>query len=56
MSKNSNHQRYEAFQDWDRFMQNEYPSYKERKKKPKVKSPNFLPPEEEDLLDYYGKQ
>ena len=33
MSKNSNKQRYDALQDWDRWMQNEYPNYKERKKK-----------------------
>ena len=53
MSKNSHHQRIEALQDWDQFMQNESPAYKERKKKPKAK-PNFLPPEEEDLEDYYS--
>tara|TARA_Y100000385_G_scaffold75636_1_gene76547 strand:- start:724 stop:894 length:171 start_codon:yes stop_codon:yes gene_type:complete len=56
MSKNSNHQRYDALNDWDQFMQNEYPSYKERKKKSKVKPPTFLPPEEEDLQDYYGRK
>ena len=53
MSKNSHHQRIEALQDWDQFMQNESSAYKERKKKPKAK-PNFLPPEEEDLEDYYS--
>ena len=54
MSKNSPHHRLEALKDWDQFMQNEYPNYKERKKRPKSKPPNFLPPEEEDLEDYYN--
>ena len=56
MSKNSNHQRYEALQDWDRWMQNEYPNYKERKKKAKFKPPTYLKPEDEDLQDYYDRK
>ena len=39
MSKNSPHQRLETFKDWDRFMENESPAYKERKKK---KSKKYL--------------
>ena len=35
MSKNSNKQRYDQLKEWDRWMQNEYPNYKERKKKVK---------------------
>ncbi len=53
MSKNSPHQRLETFKDWDRFMENESPAYKERKKK-KSKKPGYLPPEDEDLQDYYS--
>ena len=53
MSKNSHRQRYDALQDWDRWMQNEYPNYKERKKKVKFKPPQYLKPEDEDLQDYY---
>ena len=53
MSKNSHKQRYDALQDWDRWMQNEYPNYKERKKKVKFKPPLYLKPEDEDLQDYY---
>ena len=53
MSKNSPHQRLQAFKDWDRFMEYESPAYKERKKK-KPKKPGFLPPDEEDLEDYYS--
>ena len=53
MSKNSNRQRYKQFQDWDRFMMNEYPNYRERKKKVKFKKPQYFKPEEGDLLDYY---
>jgi len=54
MSKNSNQQRYEQFQEWDRWMMNEYPNYKERKKKPKFKPPTYLKSEDEDLQDYYA--
>ena len=36
MSKNSNKQRYDQLKEWDRWMQNEYPNYKERKKKVKL--------------------
>ncbi len=56
MSKNSNKQRYDALQDWDRWMQNEYPNYKERKKKAKFKPPTYLKPEDEDLQDYYDRK
>jgi hypothetical protein len=54
MSKNSHKQRYEALKDWDQFMQNEYPNYKERKKKPKSKPPQYLSAEDEDLDEYYN--
>ena len=53
MSKNSNRQRYKQFQDWDRFMMNEYPNYRERKKKVKFKKPQYFKSEEGDLQDYY---
>jgi hypothetical protein len=53
MSKNSNKQRYDQLQEWDRWMQNEYPNYKERKKKVKSKAPQFMSNEDEDLTDYY---
>ena len=53
MSKNSNKQRYDQLKEWDRWMQNEYPNYKERKKKVKFKKPQYFKPEEEDLQDYY---
>ena len=53
MSKNSNHQRYQQLKEWDRWMQHEYPNYKERKKKTKFKPPQYLAPEDEDLQDYY---
>ena len=56
MSKNSNLQRYDQFQEWDRWMMNEYPNYKERKKKNKFKPPQYLKPEEEDLNDYYDRK
>lgn len=54
MSKNSNKQRYEALKEWDQWMQNEYPNYKERKKKAKIKPPQYFKPEDEDSMDYYG--
>lgn len=54
MSKNSNQQRYEALKEWDQFMQNEYPNYRERKRKPKIKPPQYMAPEDEDLQDYYS--
>ncbi|MDA7648766.1 hypothetical protein N8580_00345 [Akkermansiaceae bacterium] len=54
MSKNSPQQRMDALKDWDQFMQNEYPNYKERKKRPKSKPPQFLSPEDEDLEEYYN--
>ena len=53
MSKSSPHQRLKAIQDWDSFMQNQSPAYKERKGK-KPKKPGYLPPDEEDLQDYYS--
>lgn len=53
MSKNSNQQRYEALKEWDKYMQNEYPNYRERKRKPKSKPPQYMAPEDEDLEDYY---
>ena len=53
MSKNSNKQRYDQLKEWDRWMQNEYPNYKERKKKVKFKPPKYYKPEDEDLQDYY---
>jgi len=54
MSKNSNTQRLNQLQEWDRWMQNEYPNYKERKKKTKFKAPAYFKPEDEDLQDYYN--
>ena len=54
MSKNSNKQRYDQLKEWDQWMQNEYPSYKERKKKVKIKPPQFMPDDEDDLMDYYN--
>lgn len=54
MSKNSNKQRYEALKEWDQFMQNEYPNYRERKRKSKFKPPQYMAPEDEDLQDYYN--
>ena len=56
MSKNSNKQRYDQLKEWDRWMQNEYPNYKERKKKVKFKAPSYLKPEDEDLQDYYDRK
>jgi len=53
MSKNSNKQRYDQLQEWDRWMQNEYPNYKERKKKAKFKPPQYMVSADEDLADYY---
>lgn len=53
MSKSSPHQRLKAIQDWDSFMQNQSPAYKERKGR-KPKKPGYLPPDEEDLQDYYS--
>lgn len=53
MSKNSNKQRVNQLQEWDRWMQNEYPNYKERKKKVKMKPPSYFASEDEDLADYY---
>ena len=53
MSKNSNKQRLNQLKEWDRWMQNEYPNYKERKKKVKFKAPSYFKPEDEDLMDYY---
>lgn len=54
MSKNSNKQRYDQLKEWDQWMQNEYPSYKERKKKVKIKPPQYMPDDEDDLMDYYN--
>ena len=54
MSKNSNQQRLNQLKEWDRWMQNEYPNYKERKKKTKFKAPAYFKPEDEDLQDYYN--
>tara|TARA_R110002049_G_scaffold43254_1_gene127883 strand:- start:922 stop:1098 length:177 start_codon:yes stop_codon:yes gene_type:complete len=56
MSKNSNNQRYDQLQEWDRWMMNEYPSYKDRKKKSKSKKPGYFKPEEEDLQDYHDRK
>ena len=56
MSKNSNKQRYDQLQEWDRWMMNEYPNYKERKKKAKFSRPRYFKPEEEDLQDYYDRK
>jgi len=53
MSKNSNKQRVDQLKEWDQFMQNEYPNYKERKKKVKFKPPQYMASEDEDLMDYY---
>ena len=53
MSKNSNKQRVEQLKEWDQFMQNEYPNYKERKKKAKFKPPQYMVSADEDLADYY---
>ena len=53
MSKNSNKQRVAQLKEWDQFMQNEYPNYKERKKKVKFKPPQYMASEDEDLMDYY---
>ena len=53
MSKSSNQQRYSQLKEWDRWMQSEYPNYKERKKKTKFKPPQYFKPEDEDLMDYY---
>jgi len=53
MSKNSNKQRVSQLKEWDQFMQNEYPNYRERKKKVKFKPPSYMAPEDEDLADYY---
>ena len=56
MSKSSNKQRYNQLQEWDRWMMNEYPNQKERKKKAKFKKPQYIKPEEEDLQDYYDRK
>jgi len=53
MSKNSNKQRYDQLKEWDRWMQNEYPNYKERKRKVKFKPPQYMSGADEDLEDYY---
>ena len=53
MSKNSNKQRLNQLKEWDRWMQNEYPNYKERKKKVKFKPPQYMGGADEDLADYY---
>jgi len=51
MSKNSNQQRLSQFKEWDRWMQSEYPNYRERKKKIKLKRPQYLGGEEGE---HYG--
>ena len=56
MSKNSNKQRHDQLQEWDRWMMNEYPNYKERKKKVKFSRPRYLKPEDEDIQDYYDRK
>ena len=56
MSKNSNKQRHDQLQEWDRWMMNEYPNYKERKKKAKFSRPRYLKPEDEDIQDYYDRK
>ena len=33
MSKTSNHQRLQTLKEWDKWMENENPQYKERKKR-----------------------
>jgi len=53
MSKNSNKQRVAQLKEWDQFMQNEYPNYKERKRKVKFKPPQYMSGADEDLEDYY---
>jgi len=55
MSKNSMQQRWQQLKEWDRFMENEYPKYKERKKK-RRKRPAEIPfVDDEDLdLSQYG--
>ena len=53
MSKNSNKQRVNQLKEWDQWMQNEYPNYKERKKKVKFKPPQYMSGADEDLADYY---
>lgn len=47
-------QRWQQLKEWDRFMDNEYPKYKERKKK-KRKRPEIPFVDDEDLdLSQYG--
>ena len=54
MSKNSMQQRFQQFKEWARFMENEYPKYKARKKK-KRKRPEIPFTDDEDLdLSQYG--
>ena len=54
MSKNSMQQRFQQFKEWDRFMENEYPKYKARKKK-KRKRPEIPFTDDEDLdFSQYG--
>lgn len=53
MSKNSTHQRMDTLKQWDHWMENEHPSYKERKNR-KKKRPEHT--EEDDAIDFsqYG--
>lgn len=54
MSKNSIQQRWQQLKEWDRWMDNEYPKYKARKKK-KRKRPEIPFVDDEDLdLSQYG--
>jgi len=53
MSKNSIQQRVQQLKEWDRWMDNEYPKYKARKKK-KRKRPEIPFYDDELDLSQYG--
>lgn len=42
MSKISNKQRHQQLKEWDAYMENKYPNYRERKRKSKLKPPSPL--------------
>ena len=53
MSKNSIQQRVQQLKEWDRWMDNEYPKYKARKKKKRKRSEiPFVDDEDLDLSQY----
>ena len=53
MSKNSNHQRLQTLKEWDKWMENKHPQYKERKKrKPKRSNIPFIDDDEVDFSQY----